>query len=162
MTHSSFSLRLLARAVAFILGAALAIAPRTFAQPSSQVVKVVAHDYALQAPDSIRATNQITFEFENEGKRDHELIIGLLRPGMGANEIVATHQKGANFRQLQDSYLDGAAVGMLYAAPGTKSPARLSVPAVTGRSYILLCQLRDSAGMPQHVLLGMFKVLRVQ
>ena len=82
---------------------------------------------------------------------------------MGPNDIVATHQKvGVSFRTLQNEYLDGAAVGMLYAAPGTRSPARLSVPALTGRSYVLLCQLRDSVGMPQHIVLGMFKVLRVQ
>ena len=133
-----------------------------FAQRASPVVLVIANDYALVAAESIHADNQITFEFDNQGKKDHELIIGLLRQGMGPKDIVATHQKGANFRQLQNEYLDGAAVGMLYAAPGTKSPARLSVPALTGRSYVLLCQLRDSAGMPQHILLGMFKVVRVQ
>lgn len=139
------------------------IAGDAVAQRPSPVVQVIAHDYALIAPDSIRASEQITFEFENQGKRDHELIVGLLRQGMGANEIVATHQKGGiTFRQLQNEYLDGAAVGMLYAAPGTRSPAGLVVPGLPGRSYVLLCQLRDSVGMPQHVLLGMFKVLRVK
>jgi hypothetical protein len=149
------------RSLAFALATTFSAA-NTSAQRPSPVVQVVGNDYTLLAPDSVRATGQVTFEFENKGKRDHEFIIGLLRPGMGANEIVATHQKGANFRQLQNEYLDGAAVGMLYAAPGTRSPARISVPALTGRSYVLLCQLRDSAGMPQHILLGMFKVVRVQ
>ena len=148
---------------AVVLAAMFVMAGDALAQRPSPVVQVIGHDYALLAPDSIRAANQITFEFDNQGKRDHELIIGLLRQGMGANEIVATHQKGAiGFRQLQNEYLDGAVVGMLYAAPGTRSPARLTVPALPGRSYALLCQLRDSVGMQQHVVLGMFKVVRVQ
>jgi hypothetical protein len=158
MTHS-FS----RRSRAAVLATTFVAAGNALAQRPSPVIRVIGHDYALIAPDSIRAANQITFEFDNQGKRDHELIIGLLRPGMGAKEIMATHQKGAiGFRQLQNEYLDGAAVGMLYAAPGTRSPARLTVPALPGRSYLLLCQLRDSVGMQQHVLLGMFKVLRVQ
>lgn len=148
---------------AVVLAAMFAMAADASGQRPVPVVQVIGHDYALLAPDSIRATDQITFEFDNQGKHDHELIIGLLRQGMGANEILATHRKGGvTFRQLQNEYLDGAAVGMLYAAPGTRSPARLIVPALTGRSYVLLCQLRDSVGMQQHVLLGMFKVLRVQ
>lgn len=126
-----------------------------------RVVQVVAFDYALQAPDSIPAS-QLTLEFDNRGQRDHELIVGLLKPGVGAEEIVAFHKKGLTFRQAPTAYLDGAAAGMLYAAPGTRSPAQLSLPTIPGRSYLLLCQLRDSVGATPHVLLGMFKVLHVR
>lgn len=130
-------------------------------QRAPQVVHVTAQDFSFIAPDSIRG-GQLVLEFENRGQRDHELIVGLLRPGTTGADIIATHQKGLTFRKLQDAYLDGAAVGMLYAAPGTRSPARLTVPTIAGRSYILLCQLRDSVGAQSHALLGMFKVLNVR
>jgi hypothetical protein len=125
------------------------------------VVQVVAFDYALQAPDSVPA-GQLTLELDNRGQRDHELIVGLLKPGMGADEIVAFHKRGVSLRLAPTAYLDGAMAGMLYAAPGTRSPARLSLPTIPGRSYILLCQLRDSVGATPHVLFGMFKVLHVR
>lgn len=124
-------------------------------------IRVIAQDYALEAPDSARA-GSTAFEFENHGAKDHELFVGLLRPGVQTADIVAAHQKGLGFRQLQNAYLDGAAGGMLFALPGTRSAATLVVPLAAGRSYILLCQLRDSVGAPQHAALGMFHVLRVR
>src|SRR5678816_3495299 len=103
----------------------------------SAAVRVVASDYSLKAPDSVRV------EFENQGARDHELLIGLLRPGVTAADIVAAHQRGLNFRLLPTAYLEEAVSGMLFAPPGTKSPATLIVPLMHGRTYVLLCQLRD-------------------
>jgi hypothetical protein len=151
--------------VALIVLVVLAAGPSANAQKTRaspvRVVQVVANDYALEAPDSIRAS-QLALEFENRGQHDHELIVGLLKPGVGADEIVAAHRRGLTFRQAPTAYLDGAAVGMLYAGPGTRSPARLTMPTVAGRSYILICQLRDSVGATPHVLLGMFKVVHVQ
>lgn len=144
-----------------VLALVVAMGVGALPRRAPQVVRVIGQDYALIAPDSIRS-GPLVLEFENRGHRDHELIVGLLRPGVGAADIVATHRKGVGFRQLQNAYLDGAAVGMLYAAPGTESPARLTVPTVAGRSYILLCQLRDSVGAQQHAVMGMFKVLHAR
>ncbi|MEP6999397.1 MAG: hypothetical protein ABI969_02890 [bacterium] len=124
-------------------------------------VQVVALDYALQAPDSV-AAGVAEFEFDNRGAKEHELLIGLLRPAMGAAEIVAAHQRGLNFRTVPGVYLEGAMSGMLYAAPKTRSPATLSVPLTSGRDYLLLCQLRDTAGATPHALLGMFRVIHVR
>ncbi|MEO8622351.1 MAG: hypothetical protein ABI625_14870 [bacterium] len=124
-------------------------------------VHVVALDYALQALDSVPA-GMTEFEFDNRGAREHELLIGLLRPGMGAAEIMAAHQKGLNFRQVPGVYLEGAMSGMLFAAPRTRSPATLALPLTAGRDYILLCQLRDSVGATPHALLGMFRVIHVR
>jgi hypothetical protein len=102
----------------------------------------------------------VTFDFENRGEKDHELLVGLLRPGMGAGDIVAAHQKGIGFRKLQDAYLDGASPGVLFATPHTRSPATLTLPFVAGRTYVLLCQLRDSVGATQHAAMGMFRFMR--
>ncbi|MEP6494331.1 MAG: hypothetical protein ABJF01_16730 [bacterium] len=124
-------------------------------------VPVVALDYALQAPDSMPA-GIAEFAFDNRGAKEHELLIGLLRPGMGATEITAAHQRGLNFRQVPGVYLEGAMSGMLFAAPKTRSPATLALPLRAGRDYILLCQLRDSLGATPHALLGMFHVIHVR
>jgi hypothetical protein len=98
----------------------------------------------------------------NRGAKDHELFVGLLRPGATVADIVGAHQKGLGFRQLQTVYLEGAASGLLYAVPGTRSAASLVMPLSAGRSYLLFCQLRDTVGAPQHAALGMFHVLRVR
>ena len=122
------------------------------------VVHVIAHDYAFEAPEVARA-GLVTFDFENRGEKDHELLVGLLRPGMGASDIVAAHQKGTGFSKLQDAYLDGAAPGVLFATPHTRSPATFTLPFVAGRTYVLLCQLRDSVGATQHAAMGMFRFM---
>ena len=127
----------------------------------SAAVRVIARDYALTAPDSVRA-GSVRFEFENQGTRDHELLIGLLRPGTTAADIIAAHQRGVGFRQLPTAYLENAVSGMLFAAPGTRSPATLIVPLISGRAYVLLCQLRDSIGAPSHAVLGMFHLIHAR
>ena len=147
--------------IAILVPIAAVLLAATQQRGAQVVVRVTGLDYALKAPDSVRA-DQLIFEFENRGQHDHELFVGLLRPGVAATDIVAAHQKGVNFRQLHNVYLDGAMPGMLYATPGTDSPARLTLPGVRGRSYILLCQLRDTIGAPSHAVLGMFKVIHVK
>ena len=123
-------------------------------------VNVVATDYAFVSPDSTRSGPTV-FTLANRGAKDHELFIGLLRPGATASQIAAAHQQGVGFRQLPKIYLDGAASVALIASPGTTSPARVTLDLLPGRSYVLFCQLRDSVGAPQHAALGMFRLLRV-
>jgi hypothetical protein len=131
-------------------------------QPAPRQVHVVARDYAfVTAPDTLPA-GDVSFTFENRGAHDHELIVGRLRPGVTAQQIVATHERGITLRQLSQAYLAEGASGALLAQPGTRSPARYVVPLERGQVYVLLCQLRDSAGKPQHPVLGMFRLLHVR
>lgn len=132
-------------------------------QPAERDVSlhVVANDFAFTAPDSAPA-GRTTFTLENRGTRVHEMFIGLLRPNVTAAQIVAAHQKGLGFRQLRGVYLDDDLDVALFAWPGQSSAASAALDLEQGRSYILLCQLRDSIGMPQHAALGMFKVLYVR
>ncbi|HEV8260271.1 MAG TPA: hypothetical protein VGQ19_05875 [Burkholderiales bacterium] len=123
-------------------------------------IDVVANDYAFTSPDST-PSGPTVFTLANRGTKDHELFIGLLRPEATAAQIAAAHQQGIGFRQLPKIYLDGAASVALIAAPGTTSPARVTLNLLPGRSYVLFCQLRDSVGAPQHAALGMFRLLRV-
>jgi hypothetical protein len=125
------------------------------------IVPVVATDYAFTAPDTA-AAGLTAFTLENRGAQQHEMHIGLLRPGVAPTQIVEAAQRGMNFRLLPEVYLEGAMRGALFAWPGTTSAARLTLELVRGRSYILLCTFRDSTTAPQHAALGMFHILQVK
>ena len=133
------------------------------AMPSTKapVVRVVAHDYAFESLDTV-AAGPVTFEFENRGQHFHELIVGLLKPGVTATDIVAAHQRGMTLRQLPEAYLAEGVNGALLAKPGERSGAQLVMPLARGKTYVLLCQLRDSLGKPQHAVLGMFRMIHVR
>jgi hypothetical protein len=126
-----------------------------------RVFHLIANEYAFIAPESTPA-GPTTFTLENRGTKFHEVLVGLLRPGAGAAEIVATHKQGIGFRQLAQYYLDGDASGALFASPGKTSAGSITLALKPGRSYALVCQLRDSTGAIQHAMLGMFRVLRVE
>jgi hypothetical protein len=132
-------------------------------EPPSQLVtvRVTARDYALQGPDTLRA-GRVEFELQNEGRTLHELIVGLVRPGTTAADIMAAHQRGLTLRQLPTAYLDGVPGGVLFASPGTPAAATITVSLVSGREYVLLCQLRDSVGASTHAMLGMFHLVHVK
>ena len=145
-------------AFAVTLAATLVGAAPSAPQPPTVVVRVVARDYALEAPDTVRA-GDVAFELENRGAQYHELLVGLLRPGATADDIVTAHKRGLTLRQLSQAYLGEDVSGALLAAPSARAPAHLVVPLQRGREYVLLCQLRDSAGKPPHAVLGMFRIL---
>lgn len=140
---------------------ALLIGTGCAAPPPPRAIHVVANDYAFATPETTPA-GPTTFTLENRGSKFHEMFIGLLKPGATAAQIAVTHQQGIGFRQLSGAYLDGDATVALFASPGAASPARATVDLLSGRSYVIFCQLRDSLGGPQHAALGMFRVLRVE
>ena len=148
-------------ALTFASVGALVFVAAAYAPPTPHRALIVAHDYAFEAPDTLPA-GDVSFELENRGAHFHELIVGRLRPGVKAGEIVAAHQRGVILRKLQEAYLAEGAGGALLAQPGTRSPARLVVPLERGQAYVLLCQLRDSVDKPQHATLGMFRILAVR
>ena len=128
-------------------------APRT--------MHVIATDYALRAPDSADA-GATEFALQNQGHLVHELVIGLLRPGAGAREMLQAAKGNARLRDLGDHYLEGPPFGAVLTWPNTTSLGRLTVDLRAGRDYALLCQLRDSAQGPQHSAMGMVRVLHVR
>ncbi len=131
------------------------------AQAPARTIRLVANEYAFIAPE-VTPAGPTTFSLENQGTKFHEVLVGLLRPGAGAAEILATHKQGIGFRQLAQFYLDGDASGALFASPGKTSAGSITLDLRRGRSYVLLCQLRDSTGGIQHAMLGMFRILRVE
>jgi hypothetical protein len=124
-------------------------------------VRVIATDYALQAPDSI-GPGTTEFVLQNRGRVVHELVVGLLRPGAGLAQMVEAAQRNARLRDLGSLYLDGPPFGALMSWPGATSPSRFKVDLQSGRDYALLCQLRDTTTSPQHTALGMVHVLHVR
>ena len=128
---------------------------------SPRMIHLVANEYAFIAPE-VTPAGPTTFTLENQGTKFHEVLVGLLRPGAGGAEIIATHKQGIGFRQLAQFYLEGDASGALFASPGKTSAGSLTLDLKRGRSYVLVCQLRDSTGAVQHAMLGMFRVLRVE
>lgn len=144
---------ILAGALVACLAVACDTGPRT--------IHVIATDYALLAPDSVRA-GATEFALENQGRQVHELIIGLLRSGAGAREMIDGGLHNTPLRALGDHYLEGPPFGAVLTWPNATSPGRLVVDLRSGRDYALLCQLRDSAPAPQHTALGMVHVLHVR
>jgi hypothetical protein len=125
-----------------------------------RIVRVVSSDYALQAPDSVPA-GVTEFVVENRGRVPHEMVIGLLRTGMGSREMVAAARENVRLRVLSDRYLTGPPYGAIFAWPGATSAGRMTVDLRKGERYALLCTLRDSTEAPQHAALGMVRVLSV-
>jgi hypothetical protein len=126
-----------------------------------RTLHVIATEYALQAPDSADAGTTI-FTLQNRGRLVHELVIGLLRPGAGARQMVEAAQHNARLRDLGNLYLDGPPFGALMSWPGVTSSGRFTLDLRSGRDYALLCQLRDSTQAPQHSALGMVRVLHAR
>jgi hypothetical protein len=125
------------------------------------IVPVTATDYALQAPDTVRA-GRLELAFENRGRVAHEVAVGLLRPGAGNREMIAAGQAGLRLRDAPEHYLAGAPFGVLFAWPGRTSPAHLTIEARRGQRYALFCTFRDSVKAPEHAAMGMVHVLEVR
>jgi hypothetical protein len=134
-------------------GSALAVKPHD--------VQVTAVDYAMQAPDTVRA-GTLRFTFANRGRVAHEVVIGLLRPTAGNREMITASQEGLRLHDAPEHYLDGAPIGALYAWPGGSSPASLTLPAQAGQRYALFCRFSDSVGAPPHASMGMVRTLIIR
>jgi hypothetical protein len=61
-----------------------------------------------------------------------------------------------------EQFADGEVLGILMARARQGSSGKLLVHLISGRTYLLLCQLEDPQGMPRHNILGMYKTFRVE
>jgi len=104
----------------------------------------------------------MTFRFANHGLHGHEVAILLARRGTTAAEITTAAQAGIPAPRLAETYADGPPMGALFAAPGAGSQATLVTTLERGRTYVLVCTLRDAPSMPQHAMLGMFRLIYVR
>ncbi|HEX2722142.1 MAG TPA: hypothetical protein VHM24_04445 [Gemmatimonadaceae bacterium] len=131
------------------------VSASVFAQPASRTVVIRATDYAFQFPANMPA-GRTTFVLENTGKVRHELNITLLKPGVS----IDTFMKTVRANETTQSLIVGP-VGVLFAKPGERSAAGLTVDLKTGQQYAAICIFRDSAKAPRHYDMGMYSLLTV-
>src|SRR5690242_8859332 len=118
-------------------------------------VEIVARDYAFAAPTQLSA-GQTTFRFTNDGMVVHELHIILLKDGTTSQSVMAAVNARVPLKPLL-----AASVGILGARPGHRSSSGLSTTLVAGRSYLLICRVKDSASVLMHSQMGMIAVITV-
>ena len=128
----------------------LGVSCATPSQP--QAITVTGLDYAFQAPDSVNAGSAMV-TFTNRGTVRHELYFVRLRLGRTLADFVRATTV-AERRALTDQ-----SGSILVAEPGQSAASRLLVELTAGRSYALLCFLRDTTDAPQHVSLGMARAV---
>jgi hypothetical protein len=128
-------------------------------------VTIVGSDYAfIGAPTSL-PPGETLFAFENRGTVRHEVNIRLLRPGVSVVDAQRAFLRQASAPGAGDAAAAGAGaptrqvvernVGVLLAAPGDSAGGRIYVRLIPGRSYALVCVLRDNPDSKQHIDLGM-------
>lgn len=137
------------------------LAGRSLGAQATREIRVVGTDYAYMAPDTVRA-GRVAFRFENRGVKSHEVAVVLARRGTTAEMITGAAKSGLPTPKLAESYSDGPPMGALFTAPGAVGTTTLVATLERGRTYVLVCTLRESAATPQHASLGMFHLVYVR
>ena len=119
------------------------------ASESPNEVTVAGLDYAFQAPDTL-PPGPTVFRFENRGEVRHEMILVRLKEGVTLQQLMEGVQGGSD----PSEFLEGGP-GILLAQPGQTTAAGLLVDLLPGRTYALVCNLRDSPDAQPHTALGM-------
>lgn len=132
-----------------LLPPALASAQKTGA------IAVIGHDYAFQAPDTVEAGATL-FSLQNRGTVRHEVLIVLLKVGHTLAEFLE-----AKTPEERRALNDGT-IGLIVAPPGQAAPGSILTDLQQGRSYVLICNLRDTPEKPPHAQLGMAALLHVK
>ncbi len=118
-------------------------------------VRFVGADFAFQGPDTV-APGRTIFRFTNAGTLNHELGLGLLRPGVTGAQALAAELHGADVDSIYESD------GLLFAPSGAQVDMGLVIDLKPGRNYVLICTLDAGPKNTPHVQLGMFKSLTVR
>lgn len=129
---------------------AVALGARSAAGPDDAHVAVVGNDYAFVSAPTTLAAGPTFFSFENRGKVRHEMSIALLKPGVTLPQLLNRPRASVFNRETVDSTL-----GLLVARPGERSGGQLWATLISGRTYVIVCTLRDTPDAPPHVDLGM-------
>jgi len=112
-------------------------------------VTVTANDYAFMPLPAIEAGPTI-FGFVNQGTVSHEVAIARLKAATTLAEFVKSTPGPTRAALIERS------VGILIAGPGKSPDGKLLVDLIRGATYVVLCNLRDNPGAPQHMTLGMY------
>jgi hypothetical protein len=137
-----------------VAGFTFSLAASVSAQTPNPVL-IRALDYAFQAPDTISA-GLTMISLQNDGAMRHELVLARLKPGHTLAELAAA-KTPAERQALQDGL-----IGLILAEPGQKAMGSLVADLIKGRTYVLLCTLRDAPDQPPHFAQGMVGVVQVR
>ena len=124
---------------------------------SAARIDIVANDYAFMPLPPRIAAGPTIFSFVNQGKVNHEMSIGRLRPGVTIDDVLKVSKEGGRLRDLVTR-----SVGILVAGPGKSPDGRILVDLIPGETYLLLCNFKDTPDAPTHMTLGMYKTFRPQ
>lgn len=113
-------------------------------------VTIVGDDYAFLHPPTTLPAGLTLFSFQNRGRVRHEMVVGLLKPGVSVQDYLSVVMQLGRRRDLLES-----TIGLLMATPADTSGGRLLVWLIPGRSYIVVCTLRDKPDAQPHAMLGM-------
>ncbi len=91
------------------------------------------------------------FTFANQGKVNHEMSIGRLKPGATIDDLLKVSREGGRLRDLITR-----SVGILVAGPGKSPDGRLLVDLIQGETYLVFCNFKDTPEAPPHMTLGMY------
>jgi hypothetical protein len=122
---------------------------------------ITASDYAFSAPDTVSAGAAI-LSLRNRGARAHEVVLVLLRKSADRKQVEEAARNGVTTPHLGDAYADGPPLGAVFAAPGREARATLHAQLERGRTYVLVCTLRDTPNDAEHAALGMFHFVYVR
>jgi hypothetical protein len=140
-----------------LLGA-MTLALMTLVGGEPAQVAIVGTDYAFVQLPATLAPGPTLFSFENRGSKRHELSIALLKPGVLPESLAAPGRLGSvSSRAVSDSI-----VGILIARPMERSGGQLSVRLIAGRTYLVICTLRDTPDAQPHATLGMIGSFQVR
>jgi hypothetical protein len=137
-----------------LLLVALLLPAQVSAQKAREIA-VIGHDYAFRAPDTVEAGATL-FGLQNKGTVRHEVLIVLLKVGHTLAEFLQAKTPEER-RQFND-----ATIGLIVAPPGQDALGRILTDLQKGRSYVLICNLRDTPEKPPHAQLGMAALLYVR
>ena len=120
-----------------------------------QEVTVVGLDYAFTGVETL-SPGPTVFSFENRGDVPHEMILVRLKEGVTLSQVMEAVESGADPREFTEG-----GPGILIAAPGETTESALLVDLLPGRTYALVCNLRDEPEAPPHTELGMLATFQV-
>lgn len=143
--------------VGLLRAATLALMTLTVSAEPAHIT-IVGTDYAfVQLPPTL-APGPTLFSFENRGTKRHELSIALLKPGVAPESLAVPGRLGSvSSRAVSDSI-----VGILIARPAERSGGELHVRLIAGRTYLVICTLRDTPEALPHANLGMIGSFQVR
>jgi plastocyanin len=152
----------MARAAVWLLSlSAFKVAAGQTARPQKleveQQIDVVANDYAFTPLPARVTAGPTVFTFSNHGTVQHEASLARLKEGATIDDVLKLIKEGGRPRDVVER-----SIGILIARPGQRPDGKLWVELLPGRSYMLICTLKDNPDAPVHAMLGMYTGFKAQ